>query len=200
MLFRSMKKKQNQRRADKGIPLLLSIILVFGILGAVVFSVARRLSAEMSASAIQNLSESLELMKGTIEAILLKEAEFQKMIAYEIAENDRPVEFVRSYNRNQTMVKISLVLPGESSGISNTGESFSEDELDFSAGGTVDGLPISRSYINYMGTWAYSMKCPVEKDGQEIGTLYIEYIYDSLDKSLPNGFYNGKAKIGRAHV
>ena len=84
------------------------------------------------------------------------------MIAYEIAENDRPVEFVRSYNRNQTMVKISLVLPGESSGISNTGESFSEDELDFSAGGTVDGLPISRSYINYMGTWAYSMKCPVE--------------------------------------
>ena len=120
-----MKKKQNQRRADKGIPLLLSIILVFGILGAVVFSVARRLSAEMSASAIQNLSESLELMKGTIEAILLKEAEFQKMIAYEIAENDRPVEFVRSYNRNQTMVKISLVLPGESSGISNTGESFS---------------------------------------------------------------------------
>ncbi len=190
-----MKKKQNQRRADKGIPLLLSIILVFGILGAVVFSVARRLSAEMSASAIQNLSESLELMKGTIEAILLKEAEFQKMIAYEIAENDRPVEFVRSYNRNQTMVKISLVLPGESSGISNTGESFSEDELDFSAGGTVDGLPISRSYINYMGTWAYSMKCPVEKDGQEIGTLYIEYIYDSLDKSLPNGFYNGKAML-----
>ena len=32
-----MKKKQNGKRVDKGISLLLSIVLVFGILGVVVF-------------------------------------------------------------------------------------------------------------------------------------------------------------------
>ena len=74
-------KKRNRRRQDKGFPLLLSIILIFSIFGAVIFSVAHKISEEMSDSAIQNLSESLELMKGTIEAILLKEAEFQRLIA-----------------------------------------------------------------------------------------------------------------------
>lgn len=62
----------------------------------------------------------------------------------------------------------------------------------FFFGGSVEGLPVSQSYLNYMGTWAYSMKCPIIKNGQEIATLYVEYIYDSLDESLPNGFYNGR--------
>lgn len=54
------------------------------MLATIVFTVARKISTEMSASAIQNLSESLDLMKGTIEAILSKEAEFQKLIAQEL--------------------------------------------------------------------------------------------------------------------
>ena len=190
-----MKKKWNRRRTDKEIPLLLSIILVFFMLGVVVFSVSRKITKEMSDSAIQNLSESLDLMKGTLEAILVKEAEFQKLIAQEIAAMDNPGEFIHSYNRNHTMVKISLVPAGKKEGVSNTGEAFSEEGLDFSAGETIDGLPFSRSYLNYMGTWAYSMKCPVEKDGKEIATLYIEYVYDSFDESLPDGFYNGKAML-----
>ena len=78
-----MKKNVKESKTDKGMPLIFSIILVFCILGAVVFSVAQRISAEMSMSAINNLSESLELVKGTIEAILTKEAEFQKLIAQE---------------------------------------------------------------------------------------------------------------------
>ncbi len=190
-----MKKKWNRRRTDKEIPLLFSIILVFFMLGVVVFSVSRKITKEMSDSAIQNLSESLDLMKGTLETILVKEAEFQKLIAQEIAAMDNPGEFIHSYNRNHTMVKISLVLAGKKEGVSNTGEAFSEEGLDFSAGETIDGLPFSRSYINYMGTWAYSMKCPVKKDGKEIATLYIEYVYDSFDESLPDGFYNGKAML-----
>ncbi len=190
-----MKKKWNRRRTDKEIPLLFSIILVFFMLGVVVFSVSRKITKEMSDSAIQNLSESLDLMKGTLETILVKEAEFQKLIAQEIAAMDNPGEFIHSYNRNHTMVKISLVPAGKKEGVSNTGEAFSEEGLDFSAGETIDGLPFSRSYINYMGTWAYSMKCPVKKDGQEIATLYIEYVYDSFDESLPDGFYNGKAML-----
>ena len=48
--------------------------------GAVVFSVPKKISVEMSQLALQNLSESLDLIKSTIEAILNKEAEFQKRI------------------------------------------------------------------------------------------------------------------------
>ena len=63
-----MKERRGTRKIDKGVSLLLSIILVFCIFGTVVFSVSRKISEEMSESAIQNLSESLDLIKSTIEA------------------------------------------------------------------------------------------------------------------------------------
>ncbi len=192
-----MEKKQdrNQNKIDKGLPLLLAIILVFSILGTVVFSVSKQITREMSDSAIQNLSESLDLIQCTIEAILKKEAEFQKLMAQELATIEHPEEFISVYQKNQTMVKISVILAGETEGFSNTGEIFSDEELDFSSGGTIEGLPVSKSYLNYMGAWAYSMKCPIVKDGEETATLYIEYMYDSLDKSLPSGFYNKQAML-----
>ncbi|MDE6999995.1 MAG: response regulator [Lachnospiraceae bacterium] len=190
-----MKKGQKEQKADGGVPLLLSIIIVFGIMGVVVLSVARRTSTEMEASAIQNLSESLDLIESTIEAVLNKEAEFQQLIAHEIATAPEPMEYIRNYQDNPTMVKISLICAGETVGISSTGEVFSEEGLDFSAGGTVNGLELSESYVNFMGTWAYTMKCPVERGGKEIASLYIEYVYDSLDQSLPDGFYNKRAML-----
>ncbi|NBH24810.1 response regulator [Lachnospiraceae bacterium] len=190
-----MKKEQIGKKTDKGISLLLSIILVFCILGVVVFSVSRKISKEMSASAVQNLSESLDMLKCTIEAILNTEAEFQKLMAKEIAGLEDPEAYILSYEKNQTMIKISLIREGETEGISNTGEVFSEEGLDFSIGATVEGLEISQSYVNHMGTWAYTMKCPVVKDGEKTATLYIEYIYDSLDDSLPNGFYAHRAML-----
>ncbi len=190
-----MKKGQKEQKEDGGVPFLLSIIIVFGIMGAVVLSVARRTSTEMEASAIQNLSESLDLIESTIEAVLNKEAEFQQLIAHEIAMAPEPMEYIRNYQDNPTMVKISLICAGETVGISSTGEVFSEEGLDFSAGGTVNGLELSESYVNFMGTWAYTMKCPVERGGKKIASLYIEYVYDSLDQSLPDGFYNKRAML-----
>ena len=74
-----------------------------------------------------------------------------------------PEEFIRSYNRNNTMVKISFVSSGKTEGISNTGETFSPENLDFSSGKSVEGLMMSQSYLNSMGTWAYTIKCPVKK-------------------------------------
>ena len=62
-----MMKIKEKSGTDKRFPLVLSIILVFSILGAVVFSVSRKISREMSASAIQNLNENLDLIKSTIE-------------------------------------------------------------------------------------------------------------------------------------
>ena len=52
---------------------------------------------------------------------------------------------------------MSLILSGETEGVSNNGERFTEEGLDFSAGGTVNGLPVSQTYLNYMGSWAYSI-------------------------------------------
>ncbi len=191
----SKAKKQKRSRKEKGFPLLLSIIIVFCILGATVFSVAQKISKEMSASAIQNLSESLDLIECTIEAILKNEAEFQKLMAQEIAMAEEPGKYIRSYQKNKTMVKVSLIPEGETEGISNEEGVFTEEGLDFSGGNLVNGLPISQYYVNYMGAWAYTMKCPVEQGGRELGTLYIEYIYDALDESLPDGFYNKRAML-----
>ncbi|MCI8689014.1 MAG: response regulator [Oscillibacter sp.] len=190
-----MKKKPDKRVMSKGPSLLLSIVLVFCILGTVVTTVSRKISEEMSAAAIQNLSESLDLLQCTIEAILRSQAEFQRLIAQEVARVEDPESYVRAYERNQTMAKMSLILAGETVGISSTGEPFTEEDLDFSAGGSILDLPVSQSYVNYMGAWSYTIKCPVERNGEVLGTLYGEYVYDSIDASLPNGFYNKQASL-----
>ncbi len=191
-----MEKREKRSEIRRKIILILPFILVFSILGGVVFSVSRKISIEMSEAAIDNLSESLGLISNTLETILSKEAEFQKLIAQELVESEDPEKFILSYERNSTMVKISLIQSGETEGVSNTGEAFSEEELDFSAGNKVDDdLLLSQSYINDMGTWAYTMKCPIIKEDDEIATLYIEYIYDSFDDALPDKFYNNSAKL-----
>ena len=189
-----MERKRYEGTAGKGFSLFLSILLIFCILGVVVFSVSRKISKEMSEAAVQNLNESLDLIKSTIESILDKEAEFQKLMAQEIAMRDEPETYVASCQKNQTMVKISYIREGETEGVSSTGDVFTEEGLDF-LDGTIEGLAVSHSYINYMGTWAYSLKCPVIRDEQTIGTLYVEYTYDALDKSLPAGFYGKQATL-----
>lgn len=65
-----MKQKWKMKKTDAGVSLLISIIVVFCVLGMVVFSLVRKISTEMSSSAVQNLSESLDLIKCTLEAIL----------------------------------------------------------------------------------------------------------------------------------
>lgn len=190
-----MRKKQDKTKTNQGVSLFLSIIFVFAVLACIVFSVSHKISSEMSEAAVQNLDESLRLIKSTIEAILNQEAEYQKLMAQEIAESDNLEEHITHYSESQTMVKISLIHTGETEGISNTGEIFTEDGLDFTAEETVEGVDISKSYLNYMGTWAYTMRCPVMKNGEKVALLYVEYIYDLFDKSLPEGFYNKKAML-----
>ncbi len=190
-----MEGKKSLKKVRIGRGFIGPIVLVFLVLAIIVFSVSRRVSKEMAEAAIGNLSESLELIQGTIEAILEMESEFQKEIAQELAASGRPEAFLSSYGSNKTMAKLSLVFSGEEEGISNTGAAFFPKELDFSTGKTVEGLPISRSYLNSMGTWAYTMACPVLMDGREAAVLYIEYIYDSLDDALPDSFYNTNATL-----
>ncbi len=186
---------EEKRKPNKRIPLFLSIVIVFCVLGGIVFYVSRKITREMSAAAIQNLNENLELIKCTIESVYKKDAEFQRMIAQELAVQGSLEDFVRSYQKNDTMVRISLIYAGENEGISSVGERFSEEGMCFSVSEMMEGMEISNSYINYMGTWAYTLKCPVIKDGREIASLYIEYTYDTLDELLPDGFYNKQAML-----
>ena len=186
---------KDKNKPNKRITLLLSIVFVFCVLGGAVFSVSRKITREMSAAAIQNLNENLELIKCTIESVYKKDAEFQKMMAQELAARENPEEAVRSYQKNETMVRISLIYAGETEGVSSMGERFSEEGMRFSVSEGMEGIEISNSYVNYMGTWAYTLKCPVVKEGKEIASLYVEYVYDTLDELLPDGFYNSQAML-----
>lgn len=190
-----MKENRHKSSGNKRIPLLLSIILVFCIFGGIIFLVSRKISREMSTAAIQNLNENLDLIKCTIESMWSKEAEFQKLMAREIATMEDPEDYIRSYQKNDIMVKISLIRSGAASGISNTGDVFTEKGMEFTMNEEMEGFEISHSYMNYMGAWAYTIKSPVVKDGREIASLYVEYTYDTLDRSLPDGFYDKKALL-----
>lgn len=190
-----IKPKMNKQGRARGLSLLFLILLFFSIFGIIISTVSQKISRQMSASAIQNLSESLDLIQSTIEAILRNQSDFQSLIAQEVASADDPAAYIRAFEKNQAMAKLSLIPAGETEGVSNTGERFTEEGLDFSAGGTISGMPVSQSYVNYMGTWAYTLKCPVKRDGQTVGTLYAEYIYDAIDRSLPDGFYNKQASL-----
>lgn len=179
----------------RSISLLLSIIFVFLVLSCVVFLVDRKTNKDMSDATIQNLNESLDLVECTIEAILNKEAEFQKLIAESLAGSPDPEEHILNYRKNETMAKLSFIAAGESVGVESNGDVFYADDLEFPEGREINGLPVSTSYVNYMGSWAFTIKCPVVKDGGEVGSLYVEYTFDALDKSLPRSFFNNEAML-----
>ena len=174
---------------------VIVVLVIFVAMGASIYGVARQTYDDMSDAAIQNLNENLNLIENTVEAIMRSEAEFQELIAEEIAAAPDPEAYILNLRNNDTTAKLSVVLEGQSEGISNDGAPFSPADLDFTAGGTVMGLPISQSYVNYMGTWAYTIACPIERDGRAIGTLYAEYVYDAIDQSMPEGFYDKQAVL-----
>ena len=185
---------KNEKKSGKKFIAVLAGV-VFLILGSFVFHISTKISDEMSQSAVSNLNESLELIKDTVEIVFNNEAEYQKLIAEELAVMEDPEEFIRHYKSSSLIIRLSLVFTGDEQGISSTGEPFFPGTLDFPAEKTVAGLPVSTAYINSMGTWAYTIKCPVKQDGTEIAVLYAEYIYDALADVLPDKFYNGNAVL-----
>ena len=109
-----MSKKRNESKRDRGISLLVSIILVFFILCVIVFAVSKKITTEMAASATQNLNESLDLIQCTIEAILNKEAEYQRLMAQGFPGNCRDGESGRvcpqlSKERNHGKTRLDTV-------------------------------------------------------------------------------------------
>ena len=171
----------------------LAVLLICVVMVAGIFSVAQKTSEEMFDSAIQSLNENLDLMKSTIDAIVNSEVDFQKLIGEEIALSPDPAAYIQNLNASDAISKLSIVMAGQESGISSNGQPFSPDSLDFSSGSAIQGNAVSQSFVNDTGTWAYTIASPLTRDGQEIGTLYVEYAYDTIANALPKNFYDNQA-------
>lgn len=191
-----MKKNENDNRERRrSVKLILVGILIFALMGVSIWGISSKTYDDMSDAAISNLNENLNLMKSTIEAIFDSEADFQKITAEELAATDDPTDVVAHIPMGESATLVSIVPEGEKSGISNNGKSFDPSKLVFDEGENVEGLALSQSYVNAMGTWAYTLACPIERNGQKIGTLYMEYIYDTIDHALPKSFYGNQAVL-----
>ncbi len=177
------------------IRLALIIILIFAVMGVSIWGIAKRTYDDMSDAAIANLNENLNLMKSTIEVVFKSEADFQLVTSEELAELDDPVSGITRIPNGEAASLISIVAEGAQEGVSNNGQPFSASKLDFSDNESILGLDLSRSYVNSMGTWAYTLACPVEQDGQKVATLYMEYTFDTVDDALPRSFYGDQAVL-----
>lgn len=189
-----MTKKKNQERR-RSARLVLVIILIFALMGASIWAISKKTYDDMSDAAISSLNENLSLMKSTIEAIFRSEADFQQVTAEELAEESDPLAAITHVRGGELSSCISLVPEGASEGISNNGEPFDPETLVFTDGAQVYGLSLSRSYVNAMGAWAYTMACPVMRGDERIATLYMEYSFDTIDNALPYGFYGDQAVL-----
>ncbi len=191
-------KTNNQNRKAKnyiGKVLIFAIVLVFAIFGITVFLIAQKTTREMSNSAINNLSESLDLMKGTVEMLLKSQQEFQEFLATELSDEEDLEKSIQNYDITENITNISVIVEGRSVGVSCNGDEFCADDLDFSTENITEEVEISKAYLNHMGAWAYTIKCPVVKDDKKIATLYMEYIYDEFDGTLPDRPYSGDATL-----
>ncbi|MCI9130168.1 MAG: response regulator [Eggerthellaceae bacterium] len=158
-----------------------------------IFAVAHKTSEEMYDSAIQSLNENLNLMKSTIDAIVASEARFQEVIGEEVALSQDPAAYIQGLHTTDAIAMLSVVMEGQAQGISSDGKEFSPESLDFSSRSSLQGHPVSQSFVNSTGTWAYTIASPLVRNGEDIGTLYVEYTYDTINDALPKSFYNGQA-------
>ncbi len=65
---------------------------------------------------------------------------------------------------------------------------FSRSSSISAAGAPSRACPSRRAYVNAEGSWAYTIACPIAREGVPIATLYAEYTFDAIDQSLPVGF------------
>lgn len=187
--------KNDRHEKRSSLRLILVGVLIFALMGAAIWGISKKTYDDMSEAAISSLNENLTLMKSTIEAIFRSEADFQRVTAKELAEADDPIATIAHMPNGETASCVSYVPANASEGISNNGEPFNPARLDFSSNENILGLAVSQSYVNTMGTWAYTVACPVERNSQALGTLYMEYTFDTIDEALPRSFYGNRAVL-----
>ncbi len=187
-------KHETQRKGSYA-RLTVIIVAIFALMGISIGAISQKTYDDMSQAAIQNLNENLGLMRNTVEAVMESEAEFQKSTAAELAAVDDPEAAVTHLPVSEMTSLIAVVPAGKSEGLTNQGAPFGTEDLNFAGGGTVAGLAVSQAYVNDAGIWAYIIKCPIERDGEEVAALYAEYPFDVIDRYLPAGFYDKQAVL-----
>lgn len=117
-----MKTTENAVRDRKGFArLTLVIVLIFAVMGASIWAVSKKTSDDMADAAILNLNENLNLMESTVEAIQDSEAQFQRLLATELAAAGDPAAAVERLGKSDAAALISVVPQGADVGVSNDG-------------------------------------------------------------------------------
>ncbi|MFR7404023.1 MAG: hypothetical protein ACLUW6_05205 [Coriobacteriaceae bacterium] len=107
-----MKTTENAVRDRKGFArLTLVIVLIFAVMGASIWAVSKKTSDDMADAAILNLNENLNLVESTVEAIQDSEAQFQRLLATELAAAGDPAAAVERLGKSDAAALISVV-PG----------------------------------------------------------------------------------------
>ena len=97
-----MKTTENAVRDRKGFArLTLVIVLIFAVMGASIWAVSKKTSDDMADAAILNLNENLNLMESTVEAIQDSEAQFQRLLATELAAAGDPAAAVERLGKSR---------------------------------------------------------------------------------------------------
>ncbi|MFR3092728.1 MAG: hypothetical protein ACLTMP_14190, partial [Eggerthella lenta] len=154
-----------------------------------IWAVSKKTSDDMADAAILNLNENLNLMESTVEAIQDSEAQFQRLLATELAAAGDPAAAVERLGKSDAAALISVVPQGADVGVSNDGAPFDPASLDFSAGG---GPPVSqpterRGQLGLHGEVSH-------RTGRPHRRLYTG-TPRAIDQSLPQGFYGQRAVL-----
>lgn len=161
-----MKTTENAVRDRKGFArLTLVIVLIFAVMGASIWAVSKKTSDDMADAAILNLNENLNLVESTVEAIQDSEAQFQRLFGHRACRRGRSgrrcgalgqkrcrrAHLCRARGgRRRRLQRRCPLRPGVAR---------------FQRRGSHQGAPVSQAYVNAEGSWAYTVKCPIERDG-----------------------------------
>ena len=181
-----MKENRKKYLAASGLLLILTVLTVF------IGTLIQRTSKQMSDSQISNLQNNLSVVATVTENALEKDVKSLMQIAREYAENPNVV-FNPEWIPN--IKDLYFVEKGVSLEEAKANTKIPLTELDFSDGGNVDGYLISKCYVGSEGSWCYTLKVPVMKDGQQIAQLYGEFAWDDIKTALPRALYNGEAPV-----
>lgn len=198
-----MKTTENAVRDRKGFArLTLVIVLIFAVMGASIWAVSKKTSDDMADAAILNLNENLNLMESTVEAIQDSEAQFQRLLATELAAAGDPGRRCGALGQKRCRRRSSPSCPRGPTSASPTTAPPSIRRRSISAAGAPRGLARLPGLCERRGQLGLHGEMSHERDGVPIAELYTEYTFDAIDQSLPQGLLRPAGRAlshGRRH-
>ena len=188
----AMKATENAVRDRQGFArLTLVIVLIFAVMGA---SICGRLEEDLRRHGRCRHSEPQRELEPRAKArwrpFMDSEAQFQRLLATELAAAGDPAAAVRSAWATSDAAALHLrrARGRADVGVSNDGEPpFDPASARLQRRGSHRGAARLAGLCERRGQRGPTRsKCPIERDGVPIaGTLYTEYTFDAIDQSLP---------------